>query len=239
MRYLLMILIATLLPLESIADVRFSYDIIMWNSPIAEASIIERDNKRHRGKQVTKLFGTLKTKEKWKNIKNLNNGMASVISENGYAVQTTANINNNGKSKDYSFKYKSYQVKGYKKQNDKKRKIFAKSRHEHFHDGLSWLNHVRGSNLHQNHKFSFDVFNLGRFYKVSGTVDAVEKVATPLGEKESYRIGLKITTRRRGKLKSIGSTVWISTDSQRIPVQMVMSTKMGLAKVLLNKIEKY
>tara|TARA_R110000744_G_scaffold198585_2_gene317901 strand:- start:74 stop:805 length:732 start_codon:yes stop_codon:yes gene_type:complete len=243
MRYLLtafITVVALFAPVKSgVADMRFSYDIIMWNSTIAEASIIEKDNKRYRGKQVTKLFGTLKTKERWKKVKNLNNGMISVIAKSGYAVQTTTNINNNGKSKDYTFDYKAYYARGFKTQDNKSRRILVKSRHKSFHDGLSWLQHVRGLDLRPDYKFNFEVFNLGRFYDVSGVVESTEQVWTPLGEKESHRIRFKITTRRRGKLKSVASTVWISADPQRIPVQMMMTTKLGLAKILINKIEKY
>ncbi len=221
------------------ADTRFTYNIIMWNSPIAEASIVERDNKRYRGKRVTKLFGTLKTREKWKNVKDLNNGMVTIIDHGGFALQTSANINNGGKSKEYSFSYHPYQAVGYKRQGNKKQNILRRTRHKHFHDGLSWLQHVRQSDLHPDKTFGFEVFNLGRFYKVRAVVQAVENVKTPLGDKKSYRIKFTMSRNIKGKRKTTNSVLWISADDRRIPVQMLTPTKLGLAKVLINKVEKY
>jgi hypothetical protein len=99
-------------------------------------------------------------------------------------------------------------------------------------DGLSALFYVRTLPLAPGYTASFAVVEGGRRYAVAFSVDAVERVTVGGREVEAFRASPRLTPIGAGG-RSVQSTIWIGTDSRRLPLRLDVETAFGSFRIAL------
>ena len=214
---------------------RLTYNVKIMNANAAEATIITK-NSRHRGKNVKKVYGTLKSKPRWKKIRSVENSAVSVIGKDRYPRRTEISLNNHTSGKKYvhTINYSGRTIHGTKTYVHKKKfKTYVVPTKAHTHDVISWVPYLRHVNYRVGERFQFEMFSGNRLYsahcKTIGTADLL----TDIGIVTAYKVSVQIF--RGGRLYQ-KATLWVSADSRRIPLMFSMNTKYGRTSVEITQI---
>jgi len=103
-------------------------------------------------------------------------------------------------------------------------------------DVISAFYFVRTKDLKVDETFRFPINDGGKTYDVDVEVQAVETVKTPAGTFQAYRLEPKVFG---GLFKNKGRLfVWLTNDTERIPVQLRARITVGTITASLSRIEK-
>jgi|GEM_PF-1177205 len=101
-------------------------------------------------------------------------------------------------------------------------------------DALSALYVLRCIPVKTGDKFNMPVTDAGDVYQVQMQVGALERVATPLGTMNAYKIVPVITGSKTAAPR--GLAVWISDDARRLPLKIEAQLAVGRFVVSLRKV---
>ncbi len=214
---------------------RLTYNVKIMNANAAEATIITK-NDRHRGKSVKKVYGSLKTKPKWKKIRSVDNSAVSVIGKNRYPRRTEISLHNRTSGKKYvhTINYRGRTIHGTKTYVHKKKiKNYVVPTKVHTHDVISWVPYLRHVNYRVGERFQFEMFSGNRLYSAHCKTIGTAELFTDIGIVTAYKVSVQIHRDGRPYQKA---TLWVSADSRRIPLMFSINTKFGRTSVEISQI---
>lgn len=111
------------------------------------------------------------------------------------------------------------------------------------HDLLSWAFELRDEKLQPGNTFNYYVWDGWKLVRLRATVKKAERIWTPEGTRDAWRVKLERTRLHHGGEKAyqpkadterIG-VIWYSRDEERIPVAMDFDAPVGVAKIRLRR----
>jgi hypothetical protein len=100
-------------------------------------------------------------------------------------------------------------------------------------DSLSSVYYLRTQELKKGDSLIIDANDDGKNYSVEVKVIGVEKVATPSGKYKALKT--EVVWKRKGKIHTESSQMWLSNDERKVPVKIERQGKMGKITMLLKK----
>lgn len=111
------------------------------------------------------------------------------------------------------------------------------------HDMLSWLEALRKSELRAGRQHSFYIWDGWKLFELRATVEKAERVWTPLGTYEAWRIAIARTRLHHSSDEAyqpkqaprVLGSLWLSTSAGHLPVAMDFVAPVGKAKIRLTR----
>jgi len=100
-------------------------------------------------------------------------------------------------------------------------------------DSLSSIYYLRTQKLNKGDSLIIDANDDGKNYSVEVKVIGIEKVATPFGKFKALKT--EVIWKRKGKIHTETSQIWLSNDQRKIPVKIERQSKTGKITMLLKK----
>ena len=205
---------------------KLNYTIKVMNSDFAKASLYSSGNK---------VFGELKTNERWGAVFPMDNKIASLLSESYFPIETELSLCQRKKSSLYEISYTSGRIDVIKTSRGRETRRTRKSQSRN-HDLTSWLFQVRHNVKNNPDKLmTFKVFSGNKIYDVNLVPLPEENIMTPLGMKTAkpYNIVVTRPIRFRQEMK-----MWFDTTGTFAPLRATGKAKIGGFEIMIESIER-
>ena len=100
-------------------------------------------------------------------------------------------------------------------------------------DSLSSVYYLRTQDLRKGDSLIIDTNDDGKNYSAEVKVLGIEKVVTPSGKYEALK--MEVIWKRKGKIHTESSQIWLNNDERKIPVKIERQEKMGKITMLLKE----
>lgn len=205
---------------------KLNYTVRVMKSDFAKATLYSSDDK---------IYGEIKTNEKWKSIFPMDNKIASRLDSSSFPMETELSFCQRKKLSLYDIKFMEGAIRVVKSKNGrettKTRKTNSKT-----HDLASWLYYVRGIvKKEPDTLVSFKVFSGNKTYDVNLIPLPQETLKTPLGEKvaKPYKIVVTRPVRYKKEMK-----IWFESSGVHTPLRITGKAKLGSFEIMINSIEE-
>lgn len=105
-------------------------------------------------------------------------------------------------------------------------------------DYASALLQIRGWDLNEGESYPLLISSKGKFYFIQMAISSTEKINTPFGKMEAFRIE-PVSAYPQSRIFREGGnfSIWVTADSRRIPLRFDLKTKVGTASMRLSSYE--
>lgn len=154
----------------------------------------------------------------------------------------------NVRSYHVDYVHSTYQAKVRKERQESKTQKFSKAIPGTTNDMITWFYELRNKqDLRVGERLSYYVYDGWRLYKLEAHVVKEEDVYTPIGWFKTYKVDFSRTTlrsqRNRGDTPIISvakpatpsGSLWLSRDTNLIPVKLAVVTEWGIGEAVLIK----
>jgi len=205
---------------------KLNYTIKVMNAGFAKASLYSSGNK---------VYGEIKTNEKWNSVFPMDNKIASLLNDSFFPIETELSFRQRKHSSSYEISFVKNSIEVIKRSGNKETKKLRRAALQ-THDLTSWLFQVRENVKTDPDKLmSFKVFSGNKTYDVNLVPLPIESLTTPLGDKTAkpYNVVVTRPIRYRREMK-----MWFDTSGSFAPLKAAGKGKVGSFEVMIESIEK-
>ena len=100
----------------------------------------------------------------------------------------------------------------------------------------SLIYYLRNTEMNENDEFEYQIYDSGKLKDVKLKINSTEKIKVPLGSFECFNL---TPIQNQNLVKNKGMLeLWYTNNSQKIPVQIKLNSKIGTFIMKLKKINK-
>ncbi len=205
---------------------KLNYTVKVLNAEFAHATLVSKDSK---------VYGEIKTNEKWSSVFLMDNKIASKLNEQSFPIETELVLCSKRKSSAYDIKFNDKQLNVVKSSGGRETRK-SKRLSTRTHDLTSWLYHARKElSTAPDTLMSFKLFSGNKTYDVNLVPLPEETISTPIGSKVSKPYTIIVTRPIRYKKKM---KIWFELDESFTPLRITGSAKLGKFEIMIDSIEQ-
>lgn len=220
---------------------KISYDLIVMGAKAGEGVLQVGKRRKHHGRTVLPLLGTMKSSTFFDNVYQVRDTMASllIVGRRMFPIHTEFKSERKGVQREYAYEFMPRQgkVTGNRVRIDgeeRTEKALDAKAPPYTQDVLSWIYHMRTVDMTKGKKFSFRTHSGNWLYTAKCSVDDVEKIWTKLGHMDAFKVKMNVTRTGDTKFKQ-NAVVWYSADDDRIPLRITFEFSLGKGEAILTE----
>ena len=205
---------------------KLNYTVHVMKSDFAKATLYSSGDK---------IYGEIKTNEKWKSIFPMDNKIASRLDSSSFPIETELSFCQRKKLSLYDIKFMEGAIRVVKSKNGRETRKTRKTNSK-AHDLASWLYYVREIVKKEPDTLaSFKVFSGNKTYDVNLVPLPEEILKTPLGEKvaKPYKVVVTRPVRYKKEMK-----IWFESSGTHTPLRITGKAKLGSFEIMISSIEE-